>query len=256
MTAQVPTYRIDELRERRSQVCIVVPVVNEGARITGQLSAMARLDHGLDVVIADGGSNDGSLQRDVLSTQGVRTLLTKIGAGALSAQLRMAFDYCLAQGYTGIITIDGNAKDGVEAIPSFRQALEQGYDFVQGSRFISGGRAVNTPVLRYWAIRLLHAPLISVGARRRFTDTTNGFRAHSATFLADARVDPFRDVFDSYELLAYLPVAAGRIRARTTELPVSRTYPPGESPTKIRSFRAHVDLLAIALKAASGGYLP
>jgi len=54
------------------------------------------------------------------------------------------------------------------------------YDHIQGSRFIDGGRGINTPLERLIAIRILHAPLISFAARRRHTDSTNGFRAYSA----------------------------------------------------------------------------
>lgn len=44
----------------------------------------------------------------------------------------------LDQGYEGIVTIDGNDKDDPVAIPQFIEALRQGFDFVQASRFISG----------------------------------------------------------------------------------------------------------------------
>ncbi len=96
---------------------------------------------------------------------------------------------------------------------------------MQGSRFVPGGRAVRTPWARYLGIRLLHAPLISLAAGHRYTDTTNGFRAYSARFLSDPRVAPFRDVFSAYELHYYLAIRAARLGFRVAELPVTRTYP-------------------------------
>ena len=72
----------------------------------------------------------------------MRALLTKTGPGKLSAQLRMGYAYALDQGYEGVVTIDGNGKDSVEAIPLFVEALDEGIDYAQASRFVTGGRAV------------------------------------------------------------------------------------------------------------------
>lgn len=253
---QVPVHDVVELAEKHSDICIVVPVINEGDRIRKQLKRMSSLEHGLDTVIADGGSTDGSVDVDVLGGLGVRTLLTKKGTGRLSAQLRMAFAYALQQGYTGVITIDGNGKDGVEAIPRFASALRDGFDFVQGSRFAVGGTARNTPLSRLLAIKLVHVPLTRISARQRYTDTTNGFRGHSARLLSDPRVSVFRDVFATYELLAYLPIRAAQLDLRVTELPVRRIYPEGAVPTKIHSLSGHASLLAILARAVLGAYNP
>jgi len=136
-------------------------------------------------------------------------------------------------------------------------ALDLGYDFVQGSRFVPGGHARNTPLERYLAIRLVHAPLTSLGARRRYTDTTNGFRGHSRRLLSDPLVAPLRDVFDTYEILAYLPIRAARLGYRVTEVPVDRSYPVDEpKPTKIRGMNAHSELVRILVRAARGEYDP
>jgi len=101
------------------------------------------------------------------------------GPGGQSAQLRLAFAYAMRQGYEGVVQVDGNNKDGVEAIPGFLDALDTGADYVQGNRFGPGGEQVNTPLVRLLAIRALHAPLVSLAAGRRLSDTTNGFRAYS-----------------------------------------------------------------------------
>jgi len=255
----VPTFRTDNFAARSSDNVIVIPVINEGERIRRQLRDMAALGIAnlANVVVVDGGSSDGSLDHDFLREVGVRTLVTKTGPGKLSAQLRCGYAWSLEQGYTGIVTIDGNGKDGVDTLPRFIDALDQGFDYVQASRFIPGGHAENTPLSRLLAIRLVHAPLLSVGARYRFTDTTQGYRAYSARYLLDHRVQPFRDIFVRYELLAYLTVRASQLGYRVKELPTSRAYPKGEKvPTKIAGLPALVDLVAVALRAAAGRYAP
>jgi dolichol-phosphate mannosyltransferase len=254
---QLPAFTATVLAPRRHDHALVIPVINEGDRILAQLARLAAAAPPVDVVIADGGSTDGSLDLDTLRRLGVRTLLVKTGPGRLSAQLRMAYAWCLDEHYEGIVTMDGNGKDGVEAVAAFVAALRDGTDYVQGSRYVPGGVAENTPLDRHLAGRLLHAPLLSLAARHWFTDTTNGFRAYSARYLRDPRVAPFRDVFARYELLFYLTVRASRLRYRVCEIPVARRYPGGApAPTKIAGWRGRIGMLGELFAAALGRFDP
>ena len=253
----LPEFRAEVLHGRRHNHALVIPVINEGARIRAQIARIAECDLPVDIVIADGGSTDGSLETDWLTTTPVRCVLIKTGPGRLSAQLRMAYGWCLREGYTGIVTVDGNGKDGVEAVRDFLSRLEAGYDYVQGSRYRRGGQAENTPLERTIGNRLIHAPLLSLAGRRIYTDTTNGFRAYSAQYLTDPRVRPFRDIFMNYELLFYLTVRAGQLGFKICELPVRRSYPHGEAtPTKIQGSGAKLALLDQTIRAAFGRYHP
>jgi hypothetical protein len=169
----------------------------------------------------------------------------------------MAYAYACARGYRGIVTMDGNNKDGVEAIAGMIAKLEDGCDYVQGSRYLQGGLADNTPLERTIANRAIHAPLLSIAGRHWFTDTTNGFRAYSARYLQDPRVQPFRDVFQRYELLFYLTVRAGQIGMKIGHVPVERRYPANAAtPTKITGIAAKLDVLKQTLAAALGRYNP
>ena len=248
---EVPAFERHQLREKRSRHCVAIPVINEGEKIRTQLRRMQALGLDLpDVAIADGGSTDGSVEPEALRELGVTALLVKTGPGRLSAQMRMAFAWALDAGYEGIVTIDGNGKDDPSAIPAFVAALEGGFDHVQGSRFIPGGVARNTPLLRWLGIRLVHAPLISLSAGVRYTDTTNGFRAYSRKLLEDPRVAPFREVFSGYELHYYLAIRAARLGHRVKELPVTRVYPDrGPVPTKIEPVRGNLLVLRTLLAA-------
>jgi dolichol-phosphate mannosyltransferase len=243
---------------RTSKYCVVIPVINEGPRIASLLGKMARLGvpATADVIIVDGGSKDGSLELPMLQSLGVRGLLLKTGAGKLSAQLRCAYAFALDQGYDGIVTIDGNDKDDPDAIPRFIAELDRGVDFVQASRFLPGGVAVNTPASRDFAIRFIHAPALSLASGFRWTDTTQGFRAYSSRLLLDARVAPFRAVFSSYELLAYLSYRAPKLGFSCVEIATARRYPEGEVPTKISAFRGNLSVMQILLKACTGAYNP
>ncbi|MCL9662835.1 glycosyltransferase family 2 protein [Paenibacillus hunanensis] len=253
---EVPQFQKKDFFEKRSKYCICIPVINEGEKIKKQLSRMPDLTGKADIIILDGGSTDGSLADDFLRQMNVRTLMTKKDRGKLSAQLRMGFVYAIEEGYEGIITVDGNNKDSVESIPQFIEELEQGFDFVQGSRYVPGGEEVNTPLTRKVAIKLIHAPFISMLAGFRYTDTTNGFRAHSIRLLQDEKLQPFRKEFDTYELLAYLSVKAPRLGYKVKEIPVKRSYPVGKVPTKISPLRGNLLLMKILLNLAFKKYDP
>lgn len=169
----------------------------------------------------------------------------------------MGMYFALDRNYKGILTIDGNNKDSIEDVPEFIAKLQEGYDLVQGSRFIRGGHAINTPPVRYAAVRLIHAPLVSLGAHQWFTDTTNAYRAYSREYLTHPDVRPLRDVFGGYELLAYLSIRATQLGLKACEVPVTRAYPAtGKTPTKISGFKGNSDLMKVLLNALAGKYNP
>ena len=252
---QIPKYKKEIFKEKSTKYCVVVPVINEGERIQIQLQKMKDISKDIDIIIADGGSTDGSLELEFLKNNNIRALLTKQDKGKLSAQLRMAYKFALDEAYDGIVTVDGNGKDSVESIYEFIKKLDEGYDMIQGSRFVPGGAAINTPKVRHFAVKLIHIPAISLMAGFKYTDTTNGYRGYSKRYLEHSEVEPFRDIFDTYELLAYLSVKAPKLGLKTCEVPVTRTYPSdGKIPTKISSFRGNFLLIEILWSLAIGRY--
>lgn len=255
----VPDFTCEEWQEKTKDYCVLIPIINEGDRIKKELQRAKRFHvaDAVDIVICDGGSTDGCTEERLLKKLDVNTLLVKKGPGKQGAQLRMGFWWALNRGYKGIITIDGNNKDSIEDVPSFIEKLQEGYDFVQGSRFIKGGHAVRTPLIRLLSVRLLHAPVISLTAKQWFTDTTNAYRAYSREYLLHPEVQPLRDVFMTYELLAYLSVRASQLGLKACEIPVDRVYPKsGKTPTKISFFKGNSDLLKILFKNMRGAYNP
>ena len=246
----VPKYESFELTKKKNKYALLIPIKKELTK-----AKKHNVNKCVDIIICDGGSKDGSTDLDNLKKLGVTTLLVKQDTGKQGAQLRMGFSYALEHGYEGFVTIDGNNKDSIEDVPRFVDKLDEGYDFVQGSRFIKGGKAINTPKIRLVALRLLHAPIISLTAHKWYTDTTNNYRAYSKKYLTDDRVQPLRDIFMTYELLAYLSVRADQLKYKTCEIPVTREYPKtGKTPTKISFFKGNSELLKILFSNLFGKY--
>jgi len=255
----VPAFEAHELAPRKAKYCLCIPIINEGDRIRKELerAQLHGIDQLVDILICDGGSTDGSTDTEELRALGVNALLVKQDAGKQGAQLRMGFWFALERGYDGILTIDGNNKDSIESVKLFIEKLDEGYDFIQGSRYVKGGKAVNTPLIRHLAVTFIHAPIITLTARHRFTDSTNAFRGYSRKYLTHPGVQPLRDIFMTYELLAYLSVRASQLGLKVAEVPVERVYPKsGKTPTKISFFKGNSNLIKILFKNLKGDYHP
>lgn len=250
---QVPNYKVHEYFKKRNKYCLITPVLNEGERIKNQLKKMKAFSKMVDIILVDGGSTDGSTQNTFLKKQGLRAKIeTPRGQ---SVQMRAGLAWALKQGYEGVMTIDGNNKDDVSAIPKFIKALDEGYDYVQASRFLKGGKHRNTPQDRIFFNRFIISPLLSLAAHHWYTDTPLAFRGYSNKYLLHSKVQPFRNIFVRYELLFYMTTRAVPLGFKTKEIPTTRTYPKGEVPTKIVGWKKINDMINI-LKIALGMYNP
>jgi len=237
-----------------SDYAIVIPVWNEGTRILDQLSRLRELNHGLSVVLVDGGSSDGSTEHSALIKLGVSTLLVTQERG-LGTALQLGIAYSLSKGCGAVITIDGNGKDDVRRIPVVASKLDEGFDLVQASRFLPGAEHRNTPRDRLLGIKYVICPLLGFRSGYRYTDPTNGFKGISRKLLLDQRVQPFRSNLRTFSFQLFLNYVAPRIGVRVCEIPASRHYPDdGTVPTKIHGFSARFKLLSEFLQTIIGRY--
>jgi dolichol-phosphate mannosyltransferase len=250
-----PQYKSTKTSGKSAEYLVVVPVINEGNRLHNLLKKISLLSlrYEFDLLVSDGGSTDGSVGFSHLKMLGVDVLIEKIGPGGLGRQLQCAYAYALSNGYRGVVTIDGNDKDDPEAIPRMIQKLREGFDFIQGSRFISGGRHENTPLSRILGVRLIHAPLLNLSSGFRWTDTTQGFRAYSRQLLDSPHLQMFRESLGDYSLLFYVSHKAPSLGFRCLEIGTTRVYPKsGKIPTKIGGIRGGFKVFKSLVLVISG----
>lgn len=251
-----PVHETTEFLPRKSDHCVCIVTWNEGDRLREELRQLRPFLDKVDVIIADGRSSDGSTDPEDLRRAGVRALLVTDERG-LSTATRMGLAYAIREGYEGAITIDGNGKDGVDAIPRFVEALKNGFDLVQGSRFMKGGSHRNTPPLRLIGVRMILVPITFLGCGIWYTDPTNAFRGMSRRLLIDPRVQPIRKEFIRFHLQHYLIYRAARLGFRVTQIPVARVYPDdGFVPTKIHGLRGNAAVLTDLIRVILGWFNP
>lgn len=207
---------------RGLSLIVIAPVLNEERKISEVVRRMpAIVDETLVV-------DDGSSDRSAAVARGLGASVLPMGRVAgVGAALRAGYRYAVDKGYDVTVTIAGNNKDSPEEIPLLLDPIaDDRADFVQGSRFLKKDRSFGEmPIYRRLATRL-HPLLFSLVARRRVTESTNGFRAMRRSILADPRIDLGQEWLDEYDLEPYLYLRALRLGYRSAEVPVSKVYPP------------------------------
>ncbi len=185
-----------------------------------------------EFLVVDDGSTDNTAQiaRDKGAT--VVSLPSTLGAGVA---IREMIRYAREHKYEVIVFLAGNNKDDPDEIARLLEKIEEGYDFVQGSRFLPGGKyGGDMPLYRVWATKL-HAFLMGLITGKKITESTNGFRAVRMTVFDDPRIDLNQSWLDNYELEPYLLYKVLTLGYRHTEVPVTKIYPPKHlGTTKMR----------------------
>jgi len=235
---------------RGLSVAAIVPVLDEERKIAEVLRRMPRgsVD---EILIVDDGSVDRSAE--VARSLGARVIGMGRTAG-VGAALRAGFAHALQGGHDVLVVMAGNNKDAPEEIPLLLDPIADGRaDVVQGSRFLKR-HADFGPMPRYRRLATrIHPLLFSLVARRRVTDSTNGFRAIHGRVLRDSRLDLDQPWLDAYELEPYFYLTAMRLGYRMVEVPVTKIYPPRElGQTKMKPITGWWSILRPLVYAGLG----
>ena len=212
-----------------ARVGAVLPLYDEGAAAADLVRRMPASVSAVFVV--DNGSHDDGPE---LAERAGATVMRLGRERAIGAAIRAGLVAASAAGCDVAVVMAASGKDRPEEIPALLSRIDEGYDYVQGSRFMPGGTSANLPRVRgllihvfTWAFRLLTG--------FRGTDVTNGFRAYRLALLDDPRVDIEQGWLDGYELEYYIHWKAITLGYRVVEVPVSKTYPArGRAYSKIR----------------------
>jgi dolichol-phosphate mannosyltransferase len=198
------------------------PAYNEEGKIGRAVSTVPRgaVDQ---VLVIDDGSTDRTPHEAKDAGALVISARRREGVGSV---IRRAIDYARENNFSIIVILAGNGKDDGGQIPRLLEPIvREGYDFVQGSRFLKGGCYGKTPLYRVIATKYVHPLLFSLFVGRWITDSTNGFRAIRLDIFRDTRMNLHQEWLDTYALEPYIFFKAIKLGYKVREVPVSKIYP-------------------------------
>jgi dolichol-phosphate mannosyltransferase len=157
-------------------------------------------------------------------TQVPITIIENPSRNGIGFAIKKGYRYALSHGFDLIVVMAGNGKDDPREISRLTDPISKnGFDYVQGSRFVPGGSGEKTPFLRRIFTRLFpFAWSFLTGVR--CTEVTNGFRAYRASILDDPEINVWQDWLNGYELEYYLHYKALTLGYKFAERPVSKDY--------------------------------
>lgn len=180
----------------------------------------------VDYLVMDDCSTDGTTEViRKYKNQGVQTIRQDKQSG-VGAAIRTAIKHARKQGYEVIAITAGNDKDNPEELPRIIDPiLKEGFDFVQGSRYLgANGIGGDMPFYRKIATRM-HPVLMSLITGKKVTDSTNGFRAMRLSMFDNPAINMDQAWLDKYELEPYLMFKAIKLGYKFKEAAVTKIYP-------------------------------
>lgn len=219
-------------RPRIQRVLLVLPALNEAGKIG---RTIRKVPPGVvdDILVVDDFSTDGT--GDESAALGALVIRHERNLG-VGAAIRTGIHYAAAHDYDVVVVAASDDQDVPTEISRLLEPIDQGRaEFVQGSRYLRGGRRVRHPLSRTimtWG----YSVIFTVLALRRVTDGTNGFRAFRTQTAMDLPLD--QEWLNRYELEPYLYWRCLQ-RGVAIEVPVTKEYPAERTVgyTKMRPVR-------------------
>jgi len=227
-------------------VIAFLPVFNQETQVGWVLDRFKPLiDEGTvsELLAVDDGSTDGT--PEILRDCDYCTVITHPRRLGIGEAIRSAYRHALDGGFDVFLIMAGNGKDDPAQVPVVLQPVLDGEaDYVQGSRFLSGGASDGLPSHRNAAIRIF-TWTFSLFTFHRFSDCTNGFRSYRMEILNDPRIDWTQDWLRSYELEYYIHYKVATLGYRLKEVPVAKTYARPSADGSYSKMRARDWLVAV-----------
>lgn len=217
----------------------IIPVFNEEKAIQKIVGNFQKniVDQ---ILFVDDGSTDSSSKqiKDIVDSKlgtdlNIKCITHQYNMG-VGASIRTGINYALDNHFDVVVVMAGNGKDDPREIPKLLHPIfYEGYDYVQGSRFLEGGRWDNLPLARYIGIKM-YSYTWTILTGKKITDVSNGFRAYRTSLFSDKRINIWQEWLSRYELEFYIHYKVLTLGYKFKEVPVSKIYPASGKYTKIR----------------------
>lgn len=217
------------------RILCAIPVYNEQDKLISLIDQIKKNPYSefyFKYLFINNGSNDGSL--DIIKKSKIAYLDLKKNKGVGYA-LMIGFLFAKKYNYKFVIHLAGNGKMKPSEIINFiNLAKKNEYDFVSGSRFLTGSSRKNNPIIRIILIRFF-SYIINFLLKKNITDSTCGFRMIRTSIFRNFKKNFFKkDLYTyGYEYFSFGKVLRSK-NVNFLEIPVSMDYPTKKNYSKIR----------------------
>ncbi len=206
----------------RSDSIVLIPTYNECENVAKMIDTVMALPDGIDILIIDDNSPDGTAQIVKAKQQEYPErlhLLERPGKQGLGKAYIAGFRWALEQGYQYITEMDCDFSHPVDKLPVLIQSVRSGRaDVAVGSRYTKGGRVQNWPMGR---IAISYGASLYVRLITGFPvkDSTAGFVCYDRAVLEHIDLEHIR--FHGYAFQIEMKYAAYCLGFKIEEIPIT-----------------------------------
>ena len=200
---------------------VSVLTFNEGEKLRKLLSLFPE-EKMYDVLVINDGSTDSTAS--FLKSENINHFNHDHNYG-VGHGIRTAIEYAQKEAFDVLVIMAGNGKMLPSEIDNLLEPIySDKADYVQGSRYISGGDSKNLPAFRNVAIKLFTL-LTNFVLGFKGTDITCGFRAYKLKIFDNPNINIKQEWLEKYEMEYYIHFKVLKEKYRVIEVPVSMIYP-------------------------------
>lgn len=166
----------------KSKVLVIIPAYNEEAAI--EKTCKKVLKEKVDCIVINDCSSDDTQEKALQITSNVISLSNNLGIGGA---VQTGYIYAYKNHYDIAIQLDGDGQHNPKYIPELVKKIEEGYDMVIGSRFISD-TAYDQTFFRMLGIKIIRN-IIKLFSGKTIMDPTSGFRAVNKDIIKQFAID-------------------------------------------------------------------
>ena len=170
--------RLEKHGEEFMKCLIIIPAFNEEASIERVIDNLREHYPKYDYIIVNDGSSDNTAE--ICRQRGYEFLDLPVNLG-LAGAFQTGLKYAYRKGYDYALQFDGDGQHRPEFIEAMVDKIQEGYDIVIGSRFVTKKKPKS--------LRMLGSNLISVATRmttgKKVKDPTSGMRVFNRKMIGE-----------------------------------------------------------------------
>lgn len=204
----------------RPRTLVVLPTYNERETIAEVVSRLLGLPHGLDLLVVDDGSPDGTADavRELIAGHGPRLrLVERPRKAGLASAYAIGFRTALEEAYDLIVEMDSDLSHDPDELPRLLEAAADNHLSI-GSRYVRGGAVTNWSRTRL-ALSRSGNRYARLALRLPLTDSTSGFRVFRADLLRYVTSRPTRS--EGYAFQVEMALRAWTAGFAVGEVPIT-----------------------------------